>query len=178
MLRVEERALKGTPTDILSLPYDNRKKSRLLAVSESGREVAITLERGSTLRDGDLLVADNGEILLVRAAAESVSDATSADALLLARAAYHLGNRHVPLQIELAALRYQHDHVLDGMLRELGLQVTPRTAAFEPEGGAYTSHGGHGHAHEHELADVHELAERRSFEASHRHEHARDSHEH
>ena len=109
---------------------------------------AITLERGSTLRDGDLLAADNGEILLVRAAAESVSDATSADALLLARAAYHLGNRHVPLQIELAALRYQHDHVLDGMLRELGLQVTQRTAAFQPEGGAYASHGGHAHGHE------------------------------
>jgi urease accessory protein len=153
MLRVEERALKGTPSDVLSLPYDDRKKSRLRAVSERGREVAIVLERGSTLRDGDLLAADNGEILIVRAAAESVSDATSADALLLARAAYHLGNRHVPLQIELAALRYQHDHVLDGMLRELGLQVTQRTAAFQPEGGAYADGArgpsDHGHDHDH-----------------------------
>lgn len=173
MLRVEERVLKGTPSDVLSLPYDDRKKSRLRAVSERGREVAIMLERGSTLRDGDLLAADNGEILLVRAAAESVSDATSADALLLARAAYHLGNRHVPLQIELAALRYQHDHVLDDMLRELGLQVTQRTAAFEPEGGAYASH-----AHAHETRGVHTHSHMHSHAAkqvpwddSHGHDH-------
>lgn len=147
MLRVERRVLAGMPTDVLSLPYDERKKSRLRARAESGREVAIVLERGSSLRDGDLLAAESGEILLVRAAAESVSDVTSADAVLLARAAYHLGNRHVPLQIERGALRYQHDHVLDAMVAALGLQVTPRTAAFEPEGGAYA--GGHSHSHGH-----------------------------
>lgn len=145
MLRVERRVQEGTPTDVLSLPYDERKKSRLRARAESGREVAIVLERGSTLRNGDLLAAEGGEILLVRAAAESVSDVTSADAVLLAKAAYHLGNRHVPLQIERGALRYQHDHVLDDMVGALGLLVTPRTAAFEPEGGAYA--GGHSHSH-------------------------------
>ena len=147
MLRVERRVLQGTPTDVLSLPYDERKKSRLRARSERGHDVAIVLERGSSLRHGDLLLADSGEILLVRAAAEDVSDVTSADAVLLARAAYHLGNRHVPLQIERGALRYQHDHVVDAMIAALGLLVSPRTAAFEPEGGAYA--GGHSHGHEH-----------------------------
>src|SRR5688572_17574254 len=106
MLRVERRVREGTPTDVLSLPYDERKKSRLRVRAESGREVAVVLERGSSLRNGDLLAADSGEILSVRAAAESVSDVTSADAVLLAKAAYHLGNRHVPLQIERGALRY------------------------------------------------------------------------
>jgi urease accessory protein len=164
MLRVERRATTGAASDVLSLPYDQRKRSRLLARTEKGREVAIVLARGSVLRDGDLLAADSGEVLLVRAAAEAVSDATSPDPRLLARAAYHLGNRHVPLQIELAALRYQHDHVLDDMLRELGLAVTARTAAFEPEGGAYShahgaretktetephAHSHHGLEHEH-----------------------------
>ena len=152
MLRVERRVREGTPTDVLSLPYDERKKSRLRARAESGREVAIVLERGSSLRHGDLLAAESGEILLVRAAAESVSDVTSSDAVLLAKAAYHLGNRHVPLQIERGALRYQHDHVLDEMVGALGLLVTPRTAAFEPEGGAYAgghAHAGHSHGHSH-----------------------------
>jgi urease accessory protein len=154
MLRVERRVLRGTPTDVLSLPYDERKKSRLRARSEAGRELAIVLDRGSSLRHGDLLEAESGEILLVRAAAEAVSDVTSADAVLLAKAAYHLGNRHVPLQIERGALRYQHDHVLDAMIAAIGLQVTARTAAFEPEGGAYA--GGHGHGQESDSVHVHD----------------------
>jgi urease accessory protein len=145
MLRVARRVSRGTPSDVLSLAYDERKKSRLRVTSERGHEVAITLERGSTLRDGDLLAADSGQLLVVRAAAESVSEVGSADALALMRAAYHLGNRHVPLQIEVGVLRYQHDHVLDGMVRELGLQVSQRMAAFEPERGAY-AHAAHAHA--------------------------------
>lgn len=165
LLRVERRALTGTPSDVLSLPYDQRKKSRLRARSERGCEVAIVLERGSSLRDGDLLAADSGEILLVRAAAEAVSDVTSADAVLLARAAYHLGNRHVPLQIERGTLRYQQDHVLDAMLGGLGLQVTGRTAAFEPEGGAYAG----GHSHEHEHGDGHGHGHGHGDESRHGH---------
>jgi urease accessory protein len=155
LLRVERRAVTGTPTDVLSLPYDLRKKSRLRARSERGQEIAIVLARGSSLRDGDLLAADSGEVLLVRAAAEAVTDVTSPDPVLLAKAAYHLGNRHVPLQIERGALRYQQDHVLDAMVNVLGLLVTQRTAAFEPEGGAYAAgHAEHEHEHEHEDQSV------------------------
>jgi urease accessory protein len=150
MLRVARRVSQGTPSDVLSLPYDERKKSRLRVRSEGGQEVGIVLERGSSLRDGDLLAADGGEILIVRAARESVSEVRSGDELLLMRAAYHLGNRHVPLQIEVGGLRYQHDHVLDAMVRELGLEVVTGTAAFEPEGGAYgRGAGGDGHVHIH-----------------------------
>jgi urease accessory protein len=171
MLRVDHRTSLGKPTDVLALPYDDRKKSRLRVRSERGVEVAIVLERGSVLRDGDLLAADSGEILLVRAAAESVSEVASADARLLARAAYHLGNRHVPLQIELGSLRYQHDHVLDAMLIELGLQVAVSMAAFEPEGGAYAgvpAEGGHGHGHGHEHEHEHE------HEHAHAHAHVHE----
>ena len=118
MLRIARRLALGSPSDILSLPYDERRKSRLKARTESGCEVAISLERGGMLRDGDLLAADSGEIVLVRAAVEIVSDATSPTPVLLLRAAYHLGSRHVPLQIEAQTLRYQHDSTLDTLLRE------------------------------------------------------------
>ncbi|HKP64406.1 MAG TPA: urease accessory protein UreE [Polyangiales bacterium] len=160
MLRVESRAEpNSTPTDTLRLVYDDRKKSRVRVWSELGREVAVLLSRGSALRDGDLLAANSGEVLLVRAKPETVSEAWSSDWALLTRAAYHLGNRHVALQIEPGVLRYQHDHVLDGMLEGMGLGVRVVERAFEPEGGAYGAAGsahGHGHKHEHEHEHEHE----------------------
>jgi urease accessory protein len=177
MLRVERRVVSGAPTDVLSLPYDERKKSRLRARSEAGHEVAIVLERGSSLRHGDLLAADSGEILLVRAAAESVSDVTSADAVSLAKAAYHLGNRHVPLQIERGALRYQRDHVLDAMVLALGLQVTQRTAAFEPESGAYSGHS-HSHGDEHEHGQKEHVQSQAREDDTRRHAHEAQGHAH
>jgi urease accessory protein len=148
MLRVERRA-EGSdePVDTLVLPYDDRKKSRLLARSARGVEVAIVLPRGSWLRDGDRLAANSGEVLEVRAADEKVSEVRSSDALKLTRAAYHLGNRHVPLQVAGGVLRYQHDHVLDEMVLGLGLEVVVAQAPFEPEPGAY--------AHGHGLAQAH-----------------------
>ena len=148
MLRVERRAdSNSSPVDTLLLAYDERKKSRNRVATERGLEVAIVLPRGSTLKDGDLLAADSGEVLIVRAAPEKVSEVRATSALGLTRAAYHLGNRHVALQVLAECLRYQHDHVLDEMVVGLGLSVVVTIAPFEPEGGAY---GGHSHAHEHD----------------------------
>lgn len=132
--------------DVLTLPFELRQKSRLRARLESGEEVALKLPRGRVLRDGERLRSDDGRVVLVRAAPETVSTVRAADANSLARAAYHLGNRHIALQIGKGFLRYRHDHVLDDMLRALGLEVTVERAPFEPEGGAY----GHGHASDHE----------------------------
>ena len=132
----------------LHLPFAERSKSRLRAVLDNGEEAGLFLERGSILRDGDLLLADDGRVIEVQAAAESVSTVHADDALLLARACYHLGNRHVALQIGTGWLRYQHDHVLDDMLRGFGLEVRIELAPFEPEGGAYVSHA-HANAHAH-----------------------------
>ena len=86
------------------------------------------------------LRATSGLVVEVRAAPEAVSTARADDALLLARAAYHLGNRHVALQLGPGWLRYPHDHVLDNMARELGLTVNREQAPFEPEAGAYQTH--------------------------------------
>ena len=135
----------------LVLPFGERSKSRLRAVLDNGEEAGLFLERGSVLRHGDLLLADDGRVVEVQAAPETVSTVHTADALMLARASYHLGNRHVALQIGPGWLRYQHDHVLDDMLRGFGLEVVIEQMPFEPEGGAYVaaSHHTHAHAHQH-----------------------------
>ena len=124
----------------LSLPIDMRIKSRAKVTLDDGREAGIFLERGSLLRDGDLISDPQGFVVKVIAAKEPVSTVYCNDALLLAKAAYHLGNRHVPLQIEKNYLRYQHDHVLDEMLKQMGLDIVIEEAAFEPEAGAYQQH--------------------------------------
>ncbi len=128
----------------LTLPFEQRQKSRLRTRLDNGRDAGLFLPRGTVLRHGDRLRATSGLIVEVRAAPEAVSTARADDALLLARAAYHLGNRHVALQLGPGWLRYLHDHVLDGMVRELGLAVSHEQAPFEPEAGAYG--GEHHHA--------------------------------
>lgn len=155
MLEVTERCTEhAEPHSSLTLPFELRQKSRLRTHLDDGTEVALLLPRGAVLRHGDLLRAIDRRIIVVRAAPESVSTAFSRGSLLLARACYHLGNRHVPLQIGDTWLRYAHDHVLDEMTAGLGLNVFAETVPFEPEAGAYSRHedapllrhrGAHGH---------------------------------
>jgi len=147
------------PTERLTLPFELRQKSRLRCLLDSGEEVGLILERGTVLRGGDRLLADDGRVVAVVAAPELLSVVASGDPQLLARAAYHLGNRHVALQVQSGALGFLHDHVLDDMLRGLGLKVRVETLPFEPEGGAYARHEhahGQGHAHEHEHDHEHD----------------------
>lgn len=146
-LQIVERLSEDLPVQAtLTLPFDQRQKSRLRTRLDSGEDVGLFLPRGTVLRHGDRLRTTTGLVVEVRAAPETVSIARTDDALLLARAAYHLGNRHVALQIGPGWLRYLHDRVLDGMVRELGLTVAGEQVPFEPEAGAY---GGdhHGRAH-------------------------------
>ncbi|MFK7814913.1 MAG: urease accessory protein UreE [Gammaproteobacteria bacterium] len=131
----------------LTLIYELRKKARLKTTLDSGEEVGIMLPRGLVLRGGDGLQSDDGVIVKVIAAAEEVSVARSENKLLLAKAAYHLGNRHMSLQIEDNYLIYQKDHVLDAMVENLGLAITHEMRAFEPESGAYSHHSSHSHSH-------------------------------
>jgi len=147
---------KREASDQLTLPFELRQRSRLRARLDGGDEVALLLPRGRVLRDGDLVTASDGFVVRVRAAKEQVSTVTGADAVALTRGAYHLGNRHVPMQVGAGFLRYQRDHVLDEMVRGLGLVVLAEDAPFEPEAGAYGDHeyahggrAGHGHGHGH-----------------------------
>lgn len=150
------------PGDVQPLPLTlyQRRRLRQVVPLPSGGEVGIALERGSALTPGAYLRCDDGSILRIEAAPESLSQAQSADPLTLTRVAYHLGNRHIPVEIQAGQLRYQHDHVLDDMVRGLGVAVASVQAAFQPEAGAY-GRGGHSHDHDH-----------------HDHDHPHDGHSH
>ncbi|HEY0712167.1 MAG TPA: urease accessory protein UreE [Polyangia bacterium] len=141
-------APEGRESDGLTLDFDRRRKSRQRVVLDSGVEAGLFLPRGTVLREGDRLRGDDGSVVRVKAAPETLSVVAAQDRLQLARAAYHLGNRHLPVEITAMGLQYQHDHVLDTMVRGLGLEVTVCEGPFNPEGGAYG--GGHGHGHDHD----------------------------
>ena len=150
MLAIERLAEPGaTASERLVLNFDARSKSRLRTRLAGGEEVGLFLERGRVLRGGDRLLANDGRIVEVVAADEALLEGRSTDPMLLARAAYHLGNRHVAVQIGFHAhggwLRFAADHVLRDMVVGLGLPVTQVVAPFEPEAGAYGAHN-HGDA--------------------------------
>lgn len=155
MLKFTQRiAATSTVNYTLTLAFDQRIKGRLKVTLDSGEEAGIFLDRGPILRDGDCIATENGEVAIISAANETVSTVTSEDTLLLSRVCYHLGNRHTPIQIEKNMARYQHDQVLDDMVRGLGLIPTCEQAPFEPEPGAYGEHhsdhaAGHSHGHNH-----------------------------
>lgn len=128
----------------LELPLEARQKSRLRAKLASGEEVALKLPRGERLRGGDLLTASDGRVIEVVSQPEKLLQVECASATELARVAYHLGNRHVPVEVGGGYLRLAPDHVLEEMLRRLGARLSTVEAPFEPEAGAY----GGGHHHE------------------------------
>ena len=163
----------------VELDWDVRQKSRFAATDSAGRELGIFLPRGTLVRGGDVLVAEDGSMVRVIAALQPVlvithckNHGTPFD---LTRAAYHLGNRHVPIELQPDHLKIEPDHVLADMLRAMHLIVNEQNLAFEPEGGAYAaghggghSHGGHGHDHHH----GHEHGHTHDHGHSHDHSHA------
>ncbi|MGB0224513.1 MAG: urease accessory protein UreE [Marinobacterium sp.] len=145
-------------TDLtLELTIDQRIRSRLRVTLSNGTEAGLDLPRGEILRGGEQLTNDDGVVVTVLAAAEPLSVVRTSDPLLKSRICYHLGNRHVPLEINDEYVSYQHDHVLDDMVVGLGGAVTCESLPFEPEAGAYggSSHG-HSHSHSHSHSDDHE----------------------
>lgn len=145
------------------LDWDLRCKSRFGATDSEGRTLAVFLPRGSVVRGGDVLVAEDGTLIRVQAAPQAVLRITPCPAhgspFDLVRAAYHLGNRHVPIELNPEYLHIEPDHVLADMLRAMHLIVTETQAPFEPEGGAYGGHGGHGgHSHSHGHGHSHDHA--------------------
>ena len=145
MLLIEAFAPSGAAAgEQLVLPFESRCKSRLRTRLASGEEAGLFLERGRVLRGGDRLLGNDGRVVEVVAAQETLMEAASDDPLQLARAAYHLGNRHVAVQVMAGRLRFAQDHVLGEMACGLGLRVTELEAPFEPEAGAYGAYGGHG----------------------------------
>ncbi len=176
--------VKRAPT--VELDWDVRQKSRFDATDSTGRAVGVFLPRGTLVRGGDVLVAEDGSLIRVVAAPQEVLRITACtehgSPFDLTRAAYHLGNRHVPIELQPDHLKIEPDHVLADMLRAMHMTVVTVQEAFEPEGGAYSSqghthgahahnshtHGAHGHAHDdHDPSDGHDHAD-----CKHDHPHA------
>jgi urease accessory protein len=134
----------------IELDWDLRQKSRFEATDSLGRQLGVFLPRGSVVRGGDVLVAEDGSLIKVVAALQSLLRITACpthgSAFDLTRAAYHLGNRHVPIELKPDHLKIEPDHVLADLLRAMHLIVHAVNEAFEPESGAYAA-GGHAHAH-------------------------------
>jgi urease accessory protein len=144
MLLIERTAAATLPAvAVLVLTAAQRQLRRQHAALDTGEPVALRLPQAASLHPGERLEASDGRIIEVRAAPEPLIAARACDAQLLARAAYHLGNRHVPICVDGLELRLQHDHVLEDLLQRLGMELRRIEAPFEPESGAY----GHGHAH-------------------------------
>src|SRR5688572_14623249 len=178
-LKIPRAAYKVDVKGQLKLPFESRQKSRLKTKLVSGEEVGLMLPRGEILRGGDLVTASDGRVIEVLADNEKLLHVQTPD---LARAAYHLGNRHVPVEVGKDYLRIAEDHVLEEMLKKLGAKVTHVHAPFEPEAGAYAGghqhdemgHGGkiHDHHHDHDHGHDHVHDEHCG------HDHHHDGHKH
>jgi len=136
----------------VTLPFEARHKRRLKMTDDQGLSFLLDLEKATQLNDGDGLVLEDGGVIRVHAAPEAIADINCATPIELARLAWHIGNRHTPIEVlDEGTLRIRDDHVMIDMLRGLGASITRHTAPFAPESGAYSksSGGGHGNSHSH-----------------------------
>jgi urease accessory protein len=163
-LKIPRSAYKLDVRGQLKLPFDSRQKSRLRTKLVSGEDVGLMLPRGEILRGGDLVTASDGRVIEVVSQEEQILHLEANSPRDLARLAYHLGNRHVPVQVGESFLRIAEDHVLEEMVCKLGAKVSHVEAPFEPEAGAYAGghqhdemgHGGKIHDHHHGDDHVHD----------------------
>ncbi len=169
-LKIPRTAYKVDVKGQLKLPFESRQKSRLRTQLASGEEVALLLPRGEVLRGGDLVTASDGRVIEVIAEVEKLVHVECATPVELMRAAYHLGNRHIPVQVGDGFLRLAPDHVLEEMLKRLGAKVSAVEAPFEPEAGAYG--GGHRHDEMGHGGKIHDHFE----DHEHGHDHVHDEH--
>ena len=163
------------------LDWDTRQKSRFDTEDSQGRRLGVFLPRGTAVRGGDVLVAEDGSLIKVIAQPQAVMRITACadhgSPFDLVRAAYHLGNRHVQIELTPEHLQIEPDHVLAEMLQKMHLDVTELLAPFEPEGGAYAAHAGHA-AHAAHGHDHHAHGHAHHAHADHAHDHGHAGHVH
>lgn len=148
----------GDTADAVVLGYDERRRRRIALMGQRGLAFLLDLPATAWLHDGDALVLEDGRLIEVVAAPESLLEIRCVDALHLARMAWHLGNRHLPTQMLPNALRVRRDHVIAEMAEKLGARVVEIEVPFDPEGGAYgtaADHPGHGGHHHHDDHHAH-----------------------
>jgi urease accessory protein len=149
-----------TPADTVVLEFDDRHRRRMAMIGTRGLEFLLDLPETVALRGGDALVLDDGRLVEVVAAPEALIELRGVDPRQMVRLAWHLGNRHLPVQIAGKHLRIRRDHVIEEMVKGLGAGVVEIEAPFDPEGGAYVSashdhHHNHGHDHDHDHGHKH-----------------------
>lgn len=153
MMKIFTQRLEQIETDasfeIIELTFDTRQKSRFRATLANGTDIGADLPRTGILRSGSFIATEQGDLLRVDAQAEHLMQVTAKTEFDLLKAAYHLGNRHVPLMLTPSALYFEPDHVLAEMVVGLGLAVTETDHPFEPESGAYAQH-----SHDHRLSPI------------------------
>lgn len=155
-------------TDVVILDADDRHRRRIVLTGENGTRFLLDLPEAVSLQNGDGLVLDDGSIVRVDGKPEPLIEIVAADAAVLARLAWHLGNRHTEMQVIGERLRIRRDHVLEEMLKNLGATLVAIDAVFEPERGAYGQAHGHGHGHDHH---VHEPGHTPDHGQTHSHDH-------
>jgi urease accessory protein len=174
VMATEMAGPEGPAHEVIELAFEQRERSRFRATLLSGEEIGVDLPPGTLIRHGDRLRLADGRVVAVEAAREHLLEVHAHDAVGLARIAYHVGNRHVPLQIGDGWLRLLPDHVLRAMIERLGGHVHEVDEGFQPESGAY----GHSHVH-HQHDDQGHGGRIHVFDARHAHEHGPDrGHEH
>jgi urease accessory protein len=138
---------KHEATGTVTLLFEERHRRRIRLVTDQGEEFLLDLPKALAMADGDGLRLHDGRWLRIQAAAESVVEISHRVPEQLTRLAWHLGNRHLPTQIDRTVLRIRPDHVIEAMLESLGANLVKMRAPFQPEGGAYSSHGERHHVH-------------------------------
>ena len=149
VIHTSETPYNGVIGDTVTLDFDHRRRRRLKLETDGGASFLLDLPELKTLRDGDILLLEDGSAVAVRARNEPVADIRCNDLAHLVRVAWHLGNRHLPTELMEDRLRIRQDHVIENMAVKLGATVTRLEAPFNPEGGAYGHGETHGHDHGH-----------------------------
>ena len=178
----------GNVVETLILPYAQRQQARQgFLFGVKGTCVELDLAEPARLRTDDALVLDDGSLVEIVAEPEPLIEVRAADLAVLARLAWHLGDRHVPVQILERRLRLARDPAIETLLQSLGVKAVPIDAPFEPEGGAYEAaqqHGHHHHDHDHHHHDHghhhhgHDHHHHHDHDHDHHHDHGAHAHKH
>jgi urease accessory protein len=181
---------RGAPADTVVLEFDDRHRRRLAMTGTRGLEFLLDLPETVALRGGDALLLEDGRLIEVVAAPEPLIELRGVDPRQMVRLAWHLGNRHLPVQIAGKHLRIRRDHVIEEMVKGLGASVIEIEAPFDPEGGAYVSaghhhqhshdhdHHGHDHDHHHDHHHGHDHGHHAGHDHDHDHAHGHEHHHH
>jgi len=152
--------------DTLTLDHDDRNRRRLALKADGGLGILLDLDKATAIGDGDAVKLEDGRLVLVKAAPQSLLEIRAENPLRLMRVAWHIGNRHTPAEITAEAIYIENDHVLAEMVRGQGCAMSAVMRPFQPERGAYDhdhancdhpshAHGDHDHAHDHDTHDHH-----------------------